>query len=91
MRNFIHCVSCATVKCVSPQQCAVCLILVIQLTKHGHTTLDPVLRALAGGQLHRNNKIGGVACGGKGALPLTGLVKRTNIQLLRLVDALLLS
>lgn len=68
-----------------------CLISVIKLTEHGHTTLDPVLRAPASGQHHGNYKIGGVACSREGALPLSGLVERANIKFLRLIDALLLS
>lgn len=67
------------------------LISVIKLAEHGHTTLDPVLRGSAGGQHHRNYKIGGVACGREGALPLAGLVERAHVQFLRLIDALLLS
>lgn len=64
------------------------MISVIKLAEHSHTTLDPVLRGSAGGQHHGDNKVGGVACGREGALPLTGLVKRTNVQYLRLVAAL---
>lgn len=72
-------------------QSVVCLISVIKLAEHGHTTLDPVLRALACRQDHGNDKIGRVACGRKGALSFTGLVERTNIQFLRLIDVLLFS
>lgn len=67
------------------------LVSVIKLAEHGHTTLDPVLRAPASGQHHGNDKIGGVACGGQGALPLAGLVDRADKQLLRLINVLLLS
>lgn len=73
------------------QQCVVCLISVIKLAEHGHTTLDPVLRALACRQHHGNHKIGRVACGREGALSFTGLVERANIKFLRLTDALLFS
>lgn len=68
-----------------------CLISVIKLAEHGHTALDPVFRAPASGQHHGNDKIGGVACGREGALPLTGLVERTLKQLLWLIEVLLLS
>lgn len=66
-------------------------ISVIKLAEHGHSALDPVLRAPASGQHHGNDKIGGVACGGEGSLPLTGLVERAHIQILSLIHALLLS
>lgn len=73
------------------EQRVFCLILVIKLAEHGHTTLDPVLRAPASGQHHGNDKIGGVACGRESALSLTGLVERADKQLLRLIHVLLLS
>lgn len=65
-------------------------ISVIELAEHCHAALDPVLRGSARGQHRGEDKVGGVACGREGSLSLTGLVERANVQLLRLISALLL-
>ena len=58
-----------------------CLLsqLIVQLTQQGHPTANPVLLWFVRGNLHANDKVGGVASGGEGTPPLTRLVHWTPV------------
>lgn len=58
--------------------------LIVKLAEHSHPSLNPVLWALACGQHHGDDKVGGVTCGRQSSLTLTGLIERTHIDILGL-------
>ena len=55
---------------------------VIQLTQTRHSTVDPVFLRLVGGQLDRQNIVGGVSRGGQGPSAGARLVHRAHVDVL---------
>lgn len=51
----------------------------VELAQQGHTTSDPVLLGLVGGENHGNHEIGGMARGGQRAPPLTCLIQGSHV------------
>lgn len=54
---------------------------VVQLAEECHAPLDPMLLWFVSGELHSNDKVGGVSRGGEGATTVARLVERGHVGL----------